>query len=272
MTPSADAFTRFSPWIAVGAALLYFLYDRLEVVGFLPLVAVCAALAAAGTLLRWVAAEQYALVDAFRYEVRNVLWPLMRDVMPVFTIVPVIAIAYAYRLRMSAATIAAFCTLPLAYLLYFDNGERFYFELFPFFALGVALIVARVWESDATAATARERVRHPTDGAIVMRQLLAAQRTRGPMLVFVRNPPFAEPLFIALSPLNFGRFPGRIVVARDLGRENVNLICRMPGRAVMIAESATRVHGPRLLPVQPDTAAVRICRAPALSTLTRIRG
>ena len=46
------------------------------------------------------------------------------------------------------------------------------------------------------------------------------------MLVFVRNPPLSEPLFIALSPLNFGRFPGRIVVARDLGRENATLICR----------------------------------------------
>jgi hypothetical protein len=242
---------------------------------------------------RVVSAEQYTLADAFRYEVRNVLWPLMRDVMPLFTILPVIATAYAYRLRLNAGTLAAFCTLPLAYFLYFDNGERFYLELLPFFALGVALIVARVWESDATAgralavfllgasvvssatsaaAAVSERMRHPSDGAIVMRQLEAAQRANGPMLVFVRNPPLAEPLFIALSPLNFGRFPGRIVVARDLGHENVNLICRMPGRAVMFAESATREHGARLLPVQPDSTTIRICRAPAFSTLTRIRG
>jgi hypothetical protein len=90
------------------------------------------------------------------------------------------------------------------------------------------------------------------------------------MLVFVRNPPLAEHLFIALSPLNFGRFPGRIVVARDLRRENVNLICRMPGRTVMIAESATEEHGARLLPA--DSTSGMSCRVPALSTLPRIRG
>ena len=241
---------------------------------------------------RVVSGERYALVDAFRYEVRNVLWPLMRDTTPVFTILPLIAAAYAYRLPVRGATIAALCTLPLAYFLYFDNGERFYLELLPFAALGVALIVARVWESDAIAgrallvfligasvassattavAAVRERARHPSDGAIVMRELLAAQRTSGPMLVFVRNPPMAEPLFIGLSPLNFGRFPGRIAVARDLGPDNARLVCRMPGRTVMIAESSTRDHGARLLPVQPDSTPAAVCRAPALSSLTRTR-
>jgi hypothetical protein len=236
--------------------------------------------------------ERYALVDAFRYEVRNGLWPLMRDATPDFTILPLIAAACAYRLPVRGATIAAFCTLPLAYFLYFDNGERFYLELLPFAALGVALIVARVWASDAIAgralliflvganvvssatsavAAARERARHPSDGAIVMRELLAAQRTSGPMLVFVRNPPMAEPLFIALSPLNFGRFPGRVAVARDLGRDNASLVCRMPGRTVLIAESATRDHGARLLPVQPDSMPTAVCRASAITSLTRTR-
>jgi len=235
--------------------------------------------------------ERYALVDAFRYEVRGVLWPLMRDVTPFFTILPVIAAGYAYRLRFNGATIAAFATLPLAYFLYFDNGERYYLEMLPFFAVGVALIVVRVWESDAVAGRAlavflvgasvassathgaalvRDQVRHPSEGAILMRELLTAERAKGPMLVFVRNPPFAEPLFIALSPLNFGQFPGRIVVARDLGPENVNLVCRMPGRAVIIAESATKEHGARLLPA--DSTPGMSCRLPVLSTLTRIRG
>ena len=241
---------------------------------------------------RVVSGEQYTLVDALRYEVRGVLWPLMRDVAPVFSILPLIATAYAYRLQIRAATIAAFCTLPLAYFLYFDNGERFYLELLPFAALGVASIVARAWELDATAGRAllifvlgasvassaasvlaaeRERTRRPSDGVVVMRELLAAQPTSGPTLVFVRNRPLAEPLFIALSPLNFGPFPGRIVVARDLGRDDVNLICRMPGRTVVIAESATKDHGARLLPAQPDSVSAASCRAPALSTLTRIR-
>ena len=114
-------------------------------------------------------------------------------------------------------------------------------------------------------------IRKPSDGAMVMRELLAAQPMSGPMLVFVRNPPMAEPLFIGLSPLNFGRFPGRIAVARDLGRDNATLICRMPGRTVMIAESATRDHGARLLLVQPDATPAAHCRAPAISSLTRTR-
>ena len=103
---------------------------------------------------RVVSPEQYALVDALRYEVRSVLWPLMRDLTPVFTILPLIATAYAYRVPVRGATIAAFCTLPLAYFLYFDNGERFYLELLPFAVLGVALVVARVWELDANAGRA----------------------------------------------------------------------------------------------------------------------
>jgi len=237
---------------------------------------------------RVVSAEQYALVDAFRYEVRGVLWPLMRDLMPVFTIMPLIATAYAYRLQVRGATIAAFCTLPLAYFLYFDNGERFYLELLPFITVGAAMIVARVWESDAAAGRAlavfllganvassatsaalvvRDRVDHPSDGAIVMKDLQAAHRMSGPMLVFVRNPPYAEPLFIGLSPLNFSPFPGPVVVARDLGAANAKLVCRMPGRRVVIAEAATKEHRARLLPA--DSTPGMTCRAPALTTLTR---
>jgi hypothetical protein len=236
-------------------------------------------------------AQPFTLIDAFRYEAQDVLWPLMRDATPLFSILPLIAVAYAYRLRFRWATIAAFAVLPLANFFYFGNGERLYLELLPFVMVGAALIVARVWESDAVAgraltvfllgagvaasatsgaATLRARVRQPSDGTILTRQILDAQRTRGPMLVFVRNAPLSEPLFIALSPLNFGQFPGRIVVARDLGPENAALICRLPGRAVMIAESATKEHGARLLPA--DSTPGTSCRAHALTTLTRIRG
>jgi hypothetical protein len=221
-----------------------------------------------------------------------VLWPLMRDVMPAFTTLPLIAAAYAYRLPVRARVIAAFAVLPLVNFFYFGNGERFYLELLPFAAVGVALIVARAWESDARAGRAlaiflvgasiasittsiaadeRERARHPSDGVVVMRELNAARRTNGPMLVFVRNPPLSEPLFVALSPLNFSPFPGPVAVARDLGRANTTLICRMPGRAVMIAEAATDEHGARLLPTQADSIRGTLCRAPALSLLTRSR-
>ncbi|HEX7980998.1 MAG TPA: hypothetical protein VF461_20490, partial [Gemmatimonadaceae bacterium] len=233
--------------------------------------------------------EPFTIVDALHYEARSVLWPLIRDLTPAFSALPLIATAYAYRLRLRGAAVAAFAVLPLAYFFYFDNGERMYLELLPFAAVGVALIVARVWQFDVTAgralavflvgasvassvtslaALARDRVRRPTDGAIVMRELLTTRRTSGPMLVFVRNPPFAEPLFIALSPLNFAPFPGRIVVARDLGRDNASLICRLPGRTVMIAEAATKEHGARLLPA--DSIPGVNCRPPALTTLTRL--
>ena len=53
MSARGDAFARISPWIAVGAALLYFLYHRLGVGGFLPLIVCCAGLAVAGALVRW---------------------------------------------------------------------------------------------------------------------------------------------------------------------------------------------------------------------------
>jgi hypothetical protein len=140
-------------------------------------------------------------------------------------------------------------------------------------ALTIFLLGASVASSATNGAAAeREQVRHPSSVAIVTRDLLAARRTNGPMLVFVRNPPLGEQLFIALSSLNFSPFPGPVVVARDLGSENAILICRMTGRAVMIAEVATEAHGARLLPTQPDSTVGAACRPPALSTLTRLRG
>jgi hypothetical protein len=239
---------------------------------------------------RVLAPQPYTFVDALRIEAGAVLWQLARDVVPAFTALPLIATAYAYRLRVHWRAVAAFAVLPLVNFLYFENGERFYLELLPFALICVALVVARVWVSDATAGRAlaifllgasvassatsaaairRERVSRPSDGAVVRSALDAARRTNGPMLVFVRNPPIAEPLFISLSSLNFSPFPGPVVVARDLGRENAGLICRMPGRAVMIAEASTSEHGARLLPTQADSMVGAACRAPAVSTLTR---
>jgi hypothetical protein len=94
----------------------------------------------------------------------------------------------------------------------------------------------------------------------------------GVALGYVRNPPLSEALFVGLSPLNFSPFPGPVVVARDLGRENAGLVCRFTGRVVMIAEAATAGHGARLLPTQLDSTRGASCRASPLASLTRIRG
>src|SRR5690242_8247365 len=50
---STGAFARISPWIAVGVALVYFLYEQLELGGARPQIAALVALTAAGALFHW---------------------------------------------------------------------------------------------------------------------------------------------------------------------------------------------------------------------------
>jgi hypothetical protein len=225
-----------------------------------------------------VSAQPFTPVDATRNEAGQVLWQLARDALPLWSALPLLAVAFAYRLRVSWTTLAAFAVLPVVDFFYLFNDERLHLELLPFVAIAAAVVVARVWESDAKAGRAlliflvganlvgdasRILQLHRDAGvgpsSVIASELHERQRTSGPLLVLVRNPPMSEPLFIALSRFNFAPFPGDIVVSRDLGDENSRLLCRFPNHTVMVAEFTTPEHAARLRQASIDSAGRKDC-------------
>jgi 4-amino-4-deoxy-L-arabinose transferase-like glycosyltransferase len=217
-------------------------------------------------------AEPFTLAAAARNEVVYVLWPLARDLLPMWTIVPLLAAAFAYRVRIRWSVVAAFAVLPVIQFFYVGNVQRYYAELLPFVLLGVAFLVYGIAEREPRFARAltvffvaggvvgaagivagalRERTAHP-DAAIRIAGVIA-RAPRGPngLLVFVDDSAFSQPLLLSLAHVNFGRFPGPVVVARDLGAEDARLVCRLPGRRVLFAEAATPDHDVRLVERPP---------------------
>jgi 4-amino-4-deoxy-L-arabinose transferase-like glycosyltransferase len=232
-----------------------------------------------------VAATPFTPGLALRYEVTAALWPLARDVFPAWWLLPLLALAVVYRARPPWALVAAFGVLPLVNLFYFGNAERMYVELLPFAFVAAALLLRRVGTVEPRAAhalvlfpvganvvtsattiagDARDRTRRPSDSEALSRALRDSVRAAPRILVFVRNPPLSEPLLVGLTPFNYGRFPGPVVVARDLGAENAALACRLPGYRVLVAESATAAREARLVTLSDSSLAVGRCDRPAL--------
>src|SRR5436190_12483327 len=229
-----------------------------------------------------VSSFQFTFRDALRNEITVAAWPLARDLFPVWWLLPLVAVAMAYRMRVRWAVVGAFCLLPVVNFTFFGNTERFYVELIPFALVGVALLVRHVGTIDSRAARAVmtflvgagivasatriaadrwQATRRPPASERLARALRDSSRASPRLLVFVRNPPLAEPLLIGLSQFNFGRFPGGVVVARDLGAENARLACRLRGYRVLVAESATAARDAHLAS-QPDSSLADRCVRP----------
>jgi hypothetical protein len=217
-------------------------------------------------------AEPFTFAVAVRNEIVYVLWPLARDLLPMWTVVPLLAAAFAYRVRVRWRVVAAFAALPLVQFFYVGNVQRYYAELLPFVVIGVALVVHAIGYRDArfarglavffvaagvvagvgrVAGALWERVRHPNDSARVAAAIARAPRGPNGLLVFVHDSAFSQPLLLSLAHLNFGLFPGPVVVARDLGAEDARLVCRLPGRRVLFAEAATADQEARLVEHAP---------------------
>jgi hypothetical protein len=83
-----------------------------------------------------------------------------------------------------------------------------------------------------------------------------------------------EPLLIGLSQFNFGRFPGPVVVARDLGAENAQLARRLPGYRALVAEFAPphAARGARLVSWNDGPLVASRCDRPALASTSRPSG
>jgi hypothetical protein len=177
---------------------------------------------------------------------------------------PLMALAWRSRYRIRWLTVAAFVPLPVAYFFYFYPHSRFYLELFPFFFVGVAGIHVHVRQHNPASARAiavaliagqlvltaldlRARVDERRQSRRYAALAAVERAMPGPdgLLVFVDG----EDLLNWLAWCNIGEFPGRVIVARDLGDENRRLMRRFPGhRPVRLQQEAPIV---RLDPVQP---------------------
>ena len=239
-----------------------------------------------------VSSDRFVFADAVRNEISAVAWPLARDLFPVWWLLPLLAVALVYRVRVRWAVVAAFSALPIANLFYFGNGERLYVELLPFAFVAVALLLRQVASTDVRAARALliflvganvvtsaariagdrwQRLHRPIPSDRLARVIRDSSRAAPRILVFVRDTTLAEPLLIGLSQFNFGRFPGPVVVARDLRAENAQLACRLPGYRVLVAEFAphTAAGEVRLVSWNDGSLLAKRCDRPALvSTLT----
>jgi hypothetical protein len=242
-----------------------------------------------------VAAAPFTFSDAVRNEIASALWPLARDLFPVWWLMPLLAVAFVYRVHVRWIVLAAFSVLPIVNFFYFSYGERLYVELLPFVFVGAALVVRDVGAVDARAARALviflvganivtsatriaadrwQRLHRPIPSEMLARALRDSSRANPRVLVLVRDTTPAEPLLIGLSQFNFGRFPGPVVVARDLGAENAQLACRLPGYRVLVAEFAPppAARAARLVSWNGGPLVASRCDRPALASTSQPSG
>ena len=237
-----------------------------------------------------VSAFDFTFAEAVRGEIASVAWPLARDLFPVWWLLPLVAIALAYRMRVRWAIVAVFSVLPIVNFFYFSNGERFYVELLPFVMVTVALLVRHVGATDLRAARALaiflvgagivtsvmraaddrwQRTHQPLASEVLADALRDSSRVRPRILVFVRDTTLSEPLLLGLSQFNFGPFPNDVVVARDLRAENARLACRLPGYRVLAAEYAPAARIARLVSLDDSAFVKAACDRPALVSTPR---
>lgn len=185
------------------------------------------------------------------------------QLLPAFLLFPVLLAGAVYRFRYRWATIAAFLILPALYFFYWFGDWRFYVELFPFAFVGLAAVLLHVRVRDRrlanallvfavaggalTAASYLQR-RHAAAAPLhaYFRAVHAARREHGKVLLFVRSPLDEAMPFTWLYSLNADP-GGNVVVARDLGAENVRLIARYPDHVPMRA----RPYAPGVALVEP---------------------
>lgn len=202
--------------------------------------------------------------DALAFLFRRLAW-LNVTFVPVALLVPIMATAFAAGYRVPWRRAAAFAILPAAYFFYWYEGLRLYVELLPFLLLGTGIMLAAIgtrWRRLAVALVAMVVVSHglvalpwPGDlgrgqrpwvgsdygpAAPARRQAIEAAdslaRLHGKVLLFSREATRYDNQIDRLYVFNGPRFDGPIVVARDLGPRNVELMRRYPDHVPYLVE------------------------------------
>lgn len=179
--------------------------------------------------------------------------------LPIGLLAPLVAAGVGFGCRLRWSAIAAFSVLPLACFFYWAGGLRHYTELLPFILIGVAGMLACLRRSrprfalalfaTLVAASAIMSLPWPrrdhSDGrrwseydyggpgpvpAATFVRADSLAREHGRILLFSRGPARFGALFSSLYLFNGDRFDGPVLVARDRGPLNNELISRFPDR------------------------------------------
>ncbi len=227
-----------------------------------------------GTGQPWFDSRPFSALDG----VRNTLYMLARaarDFGPVGALLPLALMAKPLGADLPWRRLAPFALLPVAYAAYFWKDVRFYTELLPFIALGVAVLIADVRLVSVSRARAllvlflmgqlavsAVRIGHAAEtfrrGSLPYLHAVADAARQDSVLVVLRDEDRSGILFSTLWFFNEGPFPGRVVVARDAGDGDSALLRAFPGRRVLrltVPDSGWRSVPPRLLPLDGLAAA-----------------
>ena len=198
-------------------------------------------------------ANPFLLPDALR-NLHNRSWEFALELLPVFTVLPLLWLALARGARPAWFIVAAFMLLPLGHFFHFNSRIRFYVELVPFAAIGLALLVAHLAATDwrrtaaplvaAIALLAALRLVTVTrsDDAAWSRVVASAEQLeseharRGDLLVFIEEDKPEAYLFRRLWKFDAEGYDSDILVARSWGPErNRALAAEFPNRTALTA-------------------------------------
>lgn len=194
---------------------------------------------------------------------------LARTALPAGLAVPLVWFALRSGLRVRPVALV-FLLLPAAYFFWSTVSYRSLSEVLPFVAVGLGLVLVHLrtraprWSAYAfVLLAAAPALTWPSEFApfvrgadrwLPYRERIDALAAQGPTLVFVERGDAAnEGLFEKLSLYNGTQRDGDVVVARDLGRRNVELMTLHPERR------AYRIHWARDANVAGDVVLVPLC-------------
>ena len=190
--------------------------------------------------------------------------------LPIGLLMPVVAAALIAGYRIRWGLVAVFTLLPLAHFFYRFPSLRMYTELLPFLLLAVATMLMTVWRRWPSLAAGLVvmtllsqivvTVPVPEERPAAFRQWLysdygplaparrqvfasidSLQRAHGRILVFSREESEFDNLIDRIYIYNGGDFSGPVLVARDRGERNIELIRRHPDRVPFLVIDNTRL-------------------------------
>ncbi len=238
-----------------------------------------------GMIVYGAAGDPTALVETFTpalaaLHLSTTLRSVSVEFVPAFIIAPLLVLALRYKVSIHWRSASAFLVLPVLHFFYYFSGSRFYVELLPFLWLATAMVVNDIKTKDGRVGQLllcffltgnvffsglwlhedyvvfRERFKPYIDVIVDL------HRQKGNVLVFVKDVPDRvsgiprghEVLFEALWWFNVDRFPGSVIVARDLGAQNAELTKRWPDHyPVRISNEGTKrkPQRPSVVPLKP---------------------
>lgn len=223
---------------------------------------------------------QYLPIEGLRFLVERLV-SLNTTFIPIGMLAPITALAVGAGFRIPWGRVALFSLLPFVHVLYWYGGLRLYTELLPFLVLGTAamlvfiydrwpklawglgalvlvsqLIVALPWTEGGDNHRPWVRTDYASRGIpgrhATLRTADSLARAHGRILLFSRDRDSFDNQIDRLYQFNGHRFDGPILVARDRGAANNELIRRFPDRVPFLVEDRARAEVAKFTRLTPE--------------------